>query len=62
MRVLSLLDTVVTGGAVGLTEAAEATGIPVSTALRHLRVLTGRGYLVRDDLGRYGRYPWKERR
>lgn len=56
-RVLSLLDTVVTGGAVGLTEAAGATGIPVSTALRHLRVLTGRGYLVRDDLGRYSVGP-----
>ena len=56
-RVLSLLDTVVTGGAVGLTEAATATGIPVSTALRHLRVLTGRGYLVRDDLGKYSIGP-----
>ena len=56
-RVLSLLDAVVTGGAVGLTEAAGATGIPISTALRHLRVLTGRGYLVRDDLGRYSVGP-----
>ena len=56
-RVLSLLDAVVTGGAVGLTEAAGATGIPVSTALRHLRVLTGRGYLVRNDVGRYSVGP-----
>lgn len=56
-RVLSLLDTVVTGGATGLTEAAGATGIPVSTALRHLRVLTARGYLVRDELGRYSVGP-----
>ena len=56
-RVLSLLDTVVSGGAVGLTDAAAATGIPVSTALRHLRVLTARGYLVRDDLGRYSVGP-----
>ena len=56
-RVLSLLDAVVTGGATGLTEAAGATGIPVSTALRHLRVLTARGYLVRDDLGRYSVGP-----
>lgn len=56
-RVLSLLETVVVGGAVGLTEAASETGIPVSTALRHLRVLTGRGYLVRDDLGRYSVGP-----
>lgn len=56
-RVLSLLDTVVTGGAIGLTEAAGEAGIPVSTALRHLRVLTNRGYLVRDDLGRYSVGP-----
>ena len=56
-RVLNLLDTVVTRGAVGLTDAAAATGIPVSTALRHLRVLTGRGYLVRDELGRYSVGP-----
>ena len=56
-RVLSLLDTVVTGGAIGLTEAAGKAGIPVSTALRHLRVLTNRGYLVRDDLGRYSVGP-----
>lgn len=56
-RVLSLLDAVVSGGSVGLTEAAAATGIPVSTTLRHLRVLTGRGYLVRNELGRYSVGP-----
>lgn len=47
----------VTEGGVGLSDAAAATGIPVSTALRHLRVLTGRGYLVRDDFGRYSVGP-----
>ena len=56
-RVLRLLDTVVTGGSVALTDAAAETGIPISTALRHLRVLTGHGYLVRDDLGRYSVGP-----
>ena len=40
-----------------MTEAAEATGIPVSTALRHLRVLASRGYLIRNDLGRYSVGP-----
>ena len=47
----------VTGGSVALTDAATETGIPISTALRHLRVLTGHGYLVRDDLGRYSVGP-----
>ena len=56
-RVLSLLDRVVTGGSVSLTDAALETGIPISTALRHLRVLTGHGYLVRDELGRYSVGP-----
>ena len=56
-RVLSLLDAVVTGGAVGLTDVAAETRIPVSTALRHLRVLTSHGYLVKDDVGRYSVGP-----
>ena len=56
-RVLDLLDTVITTGTVGLTDAANETGIPVSTALRHLRVLTKRGYLIKDDLGRYSVGP-----
>ena len=56
-RVLSLLDTVVTEGSVGLSAAALETGIPISTALRHLRVLTSHGYLIRDDLGRYSVGP-----
>ncbi len=52
-RVLALLDTVITNGAVTLTDAAAEADIPTSTALRHLRFLTNRGYLVRDDRGRY---------
>lgn len=56
-RVLNLLDAVVTGGSVALTDAASETGIPISTTLRHLRVLTGHGYLVRDELGRYSVGP-----
>ncbi|WP_420625252.1 IclR family transcriptional regulator [Candidatus Poriferisodalis sp.] len=44
---LALLDTVVTNGELSLTAAAARTDMPASTALRHLRVLTDRGYLVR---------------
>ena len=57
-RVLALLDTVVeSGGPMSLTEAATRTGMPTSTALRHLRVLTDRGYLLRDDSGTYSVGP-----
>lgn len=56
-RVLDLLDTVITEGALSLTAAAGRTGMPASTALRHLRVLTDRGYLVRDDVGTYSVGP-----
>lgn len=56
-RVLSLLDTVISRGAVALTAASTEAGIPISTALRHLRVLTHHGYLVRDDVGRYSAGP-----
>ena len=56
-RVLSLLDTVIRRGAVALTAASSEAGIPISTALRHLRVLTNHGYLVRDDVGRYSAGP-----
>ena len=54
---LDLLDTVITEGAISLTVAAGRTGMPASTALRHLRVLTDRGYLVRDDFGMYSVGP-----
>jgi len=56
-RVLDLLDTVITEGALSLTAAATRTGMPASTALRHLRVLTDRGYLVRDGVGTYSVGP-----
>lgn len=56
-RVLALLDTVITNGTVTLTDAAAEADIPTSTALRHLRLLTNRGYLVRDEAGRYSVGP-----
>lgn len=56
-RALCLLDTVVTDGSVTLGEAAAATEIASSTALRHLRALAQYGYLVRDDLGRFSAGP-----
>ena len=54
---LALLDTVITEGALSLTAAATRTQMPTSTALRHLRVLTDRGYLVRDASGMYSVGP-----
>ena len=56
-RVLALLDAVVTNGELSLTAAAAHTDMPPSTALRHLRVLTDRGYLVRDPSGPYSVGP-----
>lgn len=56
-RVLELLETVVTTGELSLTAAAARTDMPASTALRHLRVLTGRGYLVKDASGSYSVGP-----
>jgi len=51
VRVLALLDHVVTVGHSTLTEAAEAVDLPVSTALRHLLALQQGGYLHRDPGG-----------
>ena len=56
-RVLSLLDTVITEGSLSLTVAAARTTMPASTALRHLRVLTDRGYLVKNASGTYSVGP-----
>ena len=56
-RVLELLDTVVTNGELSLSAAAARTDMPASTALRHLRVLTDRGYLVKDTSGSYSVGP-----
>ena len=52
-RALDLVDVVVTAGSASLTTAAEATGIPTSTALRHLRTLTAKGWLTRDSRGNF---------
>lgn len=56
-RALTLLDSVITNGSMGLGDAAAHAGIPASTALRHLRALTETGYLLRDDLGQYSVGP-----
>ncbi len=56
-RALTMLDTVATSGSMGLSDAANATQMPPSTALRHLRALVHYGYLVRDDLGQYAVGP-----
>lgn len=56
-RVLNLLDIVATSGAVTLTVAAAQADMPPSTALRHLRLLTNRGYLIKDDQGLYSVGP-----
>lgn len=56
-RAMSLLDAVVSSGSISLTEAAAAADIPASTALRHLRGLMHRGYLVRDELGQFAVGP-----
>lgn len=56
-RALLLLDTVVTEGSVTLGQAAAATEMAGSTALRHLRALAQHGYLVRDDVGRFSAGP-----
>lgn len=56
-RVLNLLDAVAGAGTVSLTVAAGHVGLPPSTALRHLRLLTNQGYLIRDDQGLYSLGP-----
>ena len=56
-RALNLLDLVATEGAMPLGEAAKATDIPVSTALRHLRALVDSGWLQRDANGDYTAGP-----
>ncbi|MXW60879.1 MAG: IclR family transcriptional regulator [Acidimicrobiaceae bacterium] len=56
-RVLSLLSTVASSGTISLTAAAAQADLPTSTALRHLRLLTNQGYLIRDDQGLYSVGP-----
>ena len=52
-----MLDAVVTNGELSLTAASAHTDMPASTALRHLRVLTDRGYLVKNGSGSYSVGP-----
>ena len=52
-----MLDAVIAKGEASLSDAAVRTGIPASTALRHLRVLTDHGYLVKDGFGTYSAGP-----
>ena len=56
-RVLNLLDTVASSGAISLTAAAAQADLPTSTALRHLRLLTNQGFLIKDDQGWYSVGP-----
>ena len=54
-RALALLSEVCAHDELTLTEAARATGLPASTALRLLRTLEATGFVERDDAGWY--YP-----
>ncbi|HUF99413.1 MAG TPA: helix-turn-helix domain-containing protein [Ilumatobacter sp.] len=56
-RVLDLLETVAAAGQCSLTSAAAAVGLTPTTALRHLRALEARGYVDRDDDGRFAVGP-----
>ncbi len=56
-RVLSLLDAVVSAGALSLGEAAKIADLPISTALRHLKTLELNGYLTRAADGSFSVGP-----
>jgi DNA-binding IclR family transcriptional regulator len=56
-RVLDLLEIVLAADGCSLTAAANSAGLTPTSALRHLRALEARGYLVRDDGGLYGVGP-----
>lgn len=56
-RVLDLFEIVLGERRCNLTTAASATGLTPTTALRYLRALEARGYLVRDNLGDYAAGP-----
>lgn len=56
-RALDLLEIVLADEGCNLTTAANAAGLTPTSALRHLRALEARGYLARDDAGRYGVGP-----
>ena len=52
-RALDQLAAVTEQPRLSLTEAARATALPASTALRLLRSLEGSGFVARDDDGAY---------
>lgn len=56
-RALDLLEIVLADEGCNLTTAANEAGLTPTSALRHLRALESRGYLVRDEAGRYGVGP-----
>lgn len=52
-RALELLAEVCSEGAIGLSEVARRTDLPISTALRLLRTLETSGFVVRDETGAF---------
>jgi IclR family transcriptional regulator, acetate operon repressor len=52
-RALELLAEVCAEGAIGLSECARRTGLPLSTALRLLRTLESSGFVRRDPGGSF---------
>ncbi len=56
-RVLDLFEIVLAERDCNLTTAANASELTLTTALRYLRALEARGYLVRDDSGDYSAGP-----
>lgn len=56
-RVLDLLEIVLAEGRCNLTAAADRADLNPSTALRHLRALEARGYLVRGADGAFAAGP-----
>lgn len=60
-RVLDLLEIVIDERDCTLTGAATRSALTPTTALRHLRALEARGYIVRDDAGRFSVGPTMRR-
>lgn len=56
-RVLDLFEIVLAERTCNLTTAANTSDLTLTTALRYLRALEARGYLVRDDAGDYSAGP-----
>lgn len=56
-RALDLMEIVVGDRGCNLTSAASDAGLTPTTALRYLRALDARGYLVRDETGLYSAGP-----